>query len=220
MGKVTDEHITKWEKKRNVGKLIGALRDEDPFIRQRAAWALWMIGDPQAVEPLIASLGDPSEEVRFFAVSYLGKVGDPRAVEPLVSRWVHEGKLHDAIREALEKIGGPEAGEALAPMRVLQDKALAVSVTILIHGRIHDLEDFVGEYNAALPLDVEGPELLNTIAKSIIWKDHDRFYTGYQLICPGGTIKAGGGAKPSTLREAGVKEGDRLELVDGGGFFM
>ncbi|HZR40621.1 MAG TPA: HEAT repeat domain-containing protein [Ktedonobacteraceae bacterium] len=60
-----------------------ALHDDDPEIRDHAAWALWEIPDERAVPLLIGALDDPDEYVRCSAVGALGRIGDRRAIEPL-----------------------------------------------------------------------------------------------------------------------------------------
>ena len=59
-----------------VKRLIDALQDPDPDVRQNLAMALAKIG-PAAVEPLTAALADPLAERRAGAAYALGQIGGP-----------------------------------------------------------------------------------------------------------------------------------------------
>jgi HEAT repeat protein len=67
-----------------IEPLIGALRDEDSNVRQRAGDALGKIGQP-AAKPLAGLLQDPNPEMRRMAVEQLGKIRHPEALEPLLT---------------------------------------------------------------------------------------------------------------------------------------
>ncbi len=60
-----------------------ALSSSIPTVRDWAAWALWQIPDPRAVDLLIAALSDPYPYARGSAASALGRIGDPRAIPAL-----------------------------------------------------------------------------------------------------------------------------------------
>lgn len=68
----------------SVEPLIGALKDKDGNVRQRAAIALGNIGQP-AVDSLVGLLKDPAPEMRRMAAEQLGKIRDPEALEPLLA---------------------------------------------------------------------------------------------------------------------------------------
>lgn len=68
-----------------IEPLISALKDSKWMVRVYAAGALGGIGDARAVEPLIAALKDSKSSVRIFAAVALGNIGDARAVEPLIA---------------------------------------------------------------------------------------------------------------------------------------
>ena len=102
-----------------VEPLLGALRDPDGNVRQRAAIAIGNIGQP-AVGSLVGLLKDPDPEIRRMAAEELGKIGAPEAVEPLLAT------LRDADQDvswwsawALGRMGAP-AERAL--QQLLQDK--------------------------------------------------------------------------------------------------
>jgi HEAT repeat protein len=58
--------------------LIAALREDNPGVREQAAFALGMIGDPRAVEPLVVALSDDDPDVQRCVASALGEIGDSR----------------------------------------------------------------------------------------------------------------------------------------------
>jgi HEAT repeat protein len=67
-----------------VEPLIGALRDKDSNVRQRAGDALGKIGQP-AEKSLVGLLRDPDPEMRRVAAEQLGKIRNPEALEPLLT---------------------------------------------------------------------------------------------------------------------------------------
>jgi len=67
-----------------VEPLIGALRDKDSNVRQRAGAALGKIGQP-AEKSLVGLLQDPDPEMRRVAAEQLGKIRSPEALEPLLT---------------------------------------------------------------------------------------------------------------------------------------
>ncbi|MDX1995140.1 MAG: HEAT repeat domain-containing protein [bacterium] len=112
--------------KRAVEPLIAALGDTEADVRRFVAEALGEIGDARAVEPLIAALRDENVDVRANVVRALGKIGDIRAVKPLFPLLldidteqinVFHPSICDTTASALEKIGTPEALEALRRWR-------------------------------------------------------------------------------------------------------
>jgi HEAT repeat protein len=99
-----------------MGSLVGALKDEDAFVREGAIEALGAIGGEQIVQPLIDVLTDRNELLRRSAIKVLGAVGDERAVEPLINTLddKHETWLVRALAaKALGEIGDRRALESL-----------------------------------------------------------------------------------------------------------
>lgn len=68
-----------------VGRLAVLLRDDpEPAVRRDAAYALGLIGDATAVEPVLAALGDEAPMVRGMAAEALAYIGDPSAMGALL----------------------------------------------------------------------------------------------------------------------------------------
>ena len=85
LGGITSDYPTgrSWlQDSRPVPGLIALLKDKDRAVREDAAIALGMIGDPTAVPALIEALQDGQVKVR--AIMALGMISDARAVEPLI----------------------------------------------------------------------------------------------------------------------------------------
>ena len=74
--------------------------------RSRAALALGLVRDREAVPALVRVLDDPHDEIRAAAVDALGSIGDVAAVQALLAR-VGEQSRHQQARlvEALRRIG-------------------------------------------------------------------------------------------------------------------
>jgi HEAT repeat protein len=95
-------------------ELLGALDDPDPAVRLTAADALGRIKDPAAVPGLLIAIEHPSEQVQLGAARALGMMGIKVAVEPLRAMLLWgEGLEVSVAGEALARIGGPEATDAL-----------------------------------------------------------------------------------------------------------
>jgi len=197
--------------------LIETLKSPDLALRKWAAQLLGRRQDARAVEPLMAAIDDPDGNMRLISAGALAQIGDARAIpalEAVLAKKYEYDYASGDVKTALETLKKGE--QAFIP-------GGSVKVTIKISGAMHGSSEFIGEYDATLPLDAGGPQLLNTLAKNIMRPDVAQFYTGYQLMCPGGTLRSSGdGAivKPVTLRDAGVTDGAVLEFLDWGGEFM
>jgi len=134
----------------DVGLLIKALKDKNPWLRSGAAEALGKIGDARAVEPLITALEDGDSRVQCKAAEALGEIDDARAVKPLINALDNENIFADlsissdkrsdvqiAAAEALEKIGEP----AVEPLI----NALGKSSSRSFNWRISDVLEKIGE---------------------------------------------------------------------------
>lgn len=99
------EKVLRQIRLKDVGSLIGALKNEDKLVRKNAAETLGRIGDVRAVEPLIQALKDENDSVRQTAAYALGDIGDARALEALTQ--AKEDKswfVRSAAKGALRKI--------------------------------------------------------------------------------------------------------------------
>lgn len=86
--------------------LLGALRDDDPEVRARAAKALGKIAYVGAVVPLADTLSDGTWFVRLQAARALGAIAHPRAIAPLVSALTDEyWQVRAAAADALRRLG-------------------------------------------------------------------------------------------------------------------
>ncbi len=72
------------------------LRDADPLVRQRAAWALGELEHPGAVDALIAALDDDDPRVRTLAAWALGEIKEVRGADALL---VAARDDHPRVRE-------------------------------------------------------------------------------------------------------------------------
>lgn len=68
-----------------VPEIIKLLNDDNPAIREAAAFALGKMGDNRAVSPLINTLTDKDFNVRENAANALAMLKDPRAIDVLVA---------------------------------------------------------------------------------------------------------------------------------------
>ena len=91
--------------------LVGALSDEDPGLRYRAAQSLGYRGEKRAVAPLLAALRRKGEDatVRAAIIIALGRLGDSAAVPTLRTCLASEEieELRADCAEALGRIGDP-----------------------------------------------------------------------------------------------------------------
>ena len=92
-------------------KLMGVLRDEDWWVRERVMDALIELGGTRLTPHMVPLLADPSDVIRRFAVNVLGRVKDPKALRALVQTatqdadwWVKETAI-----EAVALIGDARA---------------------------------------------------------------------------------------------------------------
>jgi HEAT repeat protein len=99
--------------------LLEKLQQEDVTTRSRAASALGLIKDPQAVEPLIQALKDESSKVRLSVASVLGRMSDQRAIKPLLELLKDENK--DIRGVAGMSLGMLKAVEAIEPLTAFLD---------------------------------------------------------------------------------------------------
>jgi HEAT repeat protein len=95
-------------------ELLAALDDPEPAVGMAAAEALGRIDDPAAVPGLLIAVEHPSEQIRLGAARALGMMQVEAAVDPLQAMLLRgDGSEVSVAGEALGRIGGPAASEAL-----------------------------------------------------------------------------------------------------------
>jgi len=104
--------------------------------RARAAHALGLVRDRDAVPALVASLDSAHHEVRAAAVDALGMIGDVAAVQALLSR-IGQQSRHEQARlvEALRRIG-PAVTEAIVEIQAddPSDRRMLAEILALVGG--------------------------------------------------------------------------------------
>lgn len=70
---------------------LGKLKDKEPKVRDRAAYALGRIGDKKTVDPLVTALQDEDLETRYAIIWALARVGDKTIVPRLEKVLKDEG---------------------------------------------------------------------------------------------------------------------------------
>ncbi len=88
-----------------VGPVGRMLKDENAFVRERAAWVTGWLGDERAVELLIQLLKDAEPDVRRTTAWALGRIGSARAIVPLKAIQADpDPAVRKNAAEALERI--------------------------------------------------------------------------------------------------------------------
>ncbi len=101
-----------------ASELVTALGDPSLAVREEAAHALGLIGDPEVVPDLVEALRDPTTGLAGEAAKALGRIGDRRATPGLVALIADRSERYSpddrvlAIR-ALGALGGSDAADAL-----------------------------------------------------------------------------------------------------------
>ncbi|MGE0459865.1 MAG: HEAT repeat domain-containing protein [Vicinamibacterales bacterium] len=121
---------------RDLGLLAGwrtSLARGSWAVRSRAALALGLVRDAEAVPALVVLLDDASDQVRAAAADALGMIGDTAAIEALLGRLGQQSRHQQArLVEALRRIGPPVTkaivgrGAANAEERILLAEVLAM----------------------------------------------------------------------------------------------
>lgn len=121
--------VEKMSAERDVDGLINALSYKHKAeIRKDAAWALYLLKDERAAEPLIQALNDEEGIVRLKVADLLGWLKDTRAVEPLIG--ILTDKYWDVRQMAISSLGYLDAKQAIDPIIArLKDPAEGVRET-------------------------------------------------------------------------------------------
>lgn len=93
--------------------LAQALKDPEPLVRSRAAFALRYSGT-QAVDALITALHDPEKQVRISAAHALAINRDRRAIPALISLLGDDETVVKAVQQALARFDAPSLRPLLA----------------------------------------------------------------------------------------------------------
>ena len=103
------------------------LQDQEPSLRNRAAYTLGVLGATAAVDTLGTALSDPSKDVRQQAVRALGKIGSAPAGETL--------------RSALSSSPPELAGEIVDALGRMRYKPAASELVTIHEGNVNKLGD-------------------------------------------------------------------------------
>ena len=127
--------VEKLGKKRDVRRLIKALKYPEVDIQKMAMIYLSVIGDPRAVEPLANVLMDENMhwKVRFAAASALGYFIHPQAIYLLAHALKDKDeKVRLWVVKALRNIGAPRnrfvSKEEHEKIRIMAEKALGYAL--------------------------------------------------------------------------------------------
>jgi HEAT repeat protein len=119
---LTDLYGQNQQASQELKDLVTKLQKGDVEERQRAAIALGMEKNPNAVEALIKALDDKDDFVRDFAVKALGNIGDSKALEPLVKALNNDENML-VRRSAATALGNLRDAAALEPLLQALNKA-------------------------------------------------------------------------------------------------
>jgi len=173
-------------KERTLGSLVGALDDEDWWVRERAIDALAGLGDPQAV-PALVRVMERDAKAAPLAIRALAALGDPQAVRPLIAQLERADRsiraeairalvtLTDEPHAALAQRALAEAARGTAEdIRDLADQSLRTLTTRF--GDRLDRPDLTpgGTRVAAPPAAVTGGDQGATVRWASLIADPDR----------------------------------------------
>jgi HEAT repeat protein/cyclophilin family peptidyl-prolyl cis-trans isomerase len=115
--------ISELEDKRSfgTGELLGYVSDPDPVVRQRAVVAMGRIQDPEALEALNGALSDQDSTVRSAALFAIGQLRDRKFVSAVAEHLSFNGMEKLNAIEALGKVGGLVATNALGPLLIEEE---------------------------------------------------------------------------------------------------
>lgn len=116
---------------RAIPALMGALDDDDAYVRSRAALALAAIGEPARAE-VIAVLSSGNERVRRGAVIALGKLGEEGSITALIEALRDpDGEVRQQACVALGDIGKPAVSPLIGVLRTENELLLRGAITAL-----------------------------------------------------------------------------------------
>ena len=191
-----------------VPDLAAALKSSDSELRWRAARALGVIGDPQAVAALRTATSDGEVPVRAQAIFALGrlKASDAESVEAVVAHLSDEDtQVRRAAIRALRLIGPPQRKMIPLIVKLLSDSEPTVAaraLSSLTDGGVEVLPSLTAalelrdaRYWACLALGEMGPQAQTAVPALIKALDDDRPEVRLQAAIALGEI--GPDAKPA-----------------------
>jgi len=114
-----------------IPALIECLKDEDSFIRGKAAFALGEIGSDSVIQSLIELLEDEDSFVRWKAADGLGEAGSEAAIPPLINLFKDEDvDVRESAAFALGKIGSEAIIQSL--IKLLKDGKVDVCKNVVL----------------------------------------------------------------------------------------
>ncbi len=160
-----------------VSELLEALEDELWVVREAAAQALGLIGDPRAIEPLLRKAkADRDMGVRESCIKALGEFGDARSIDMLV----------EAIKDPTTRLAATEA------MSKIKDITVLVPHLELIQRMKTDRDGLVS-YHGGLMLDKLEKLLEEQGGKQATEKEYDEWDEEVPAPKAGGTGGQTGG---------------------------
>ena len=119
--------------------LAGALRDEDPAIREQAALALGILNARGSIPELTNALRDPDAGVRGAAATAIGKVGGAEDGRPLVPLLADEdAEVRNRVLQAVGVLRVRDAGPALRQLYEVNRKRETGTRVLAALARIGD----------------------------------------------------------------------------------
>ena len=137
-----------------VEPALSLVRDEDPDVRGAALTLLSGFEDPRVAQAAVHLLGDADWWLAINAADLLGRLKDPRTVPALIQATQREEVRWSAV-EALGRIGGPEALQALA--KLTKDERPEIRIEALAALAVSEDERVLPILKGAAESDPEKP---------------------------------------------------------------
>jgi len=150
------------QSKQAVQPLIHTLKDENPWVRHTAAFALGKIKSKQAIQPLIDALKDEEHRVRSSATEALGEIQSKQAVQPLIDTLKDEDYWVRSL--AAGSLGKIPSKMAVIPLiNAFKDKNNVVRSYVQSALEKIAISELLPDLSALLKTDTD-PALLNIIS--------------------------------------------------------
>jgi len=123
----TVDDVARWTAAGNVDKLIAALEDPKPAVRESAANGLGELKADAAIDPLVKRFHDPEKAVMLGSVKALVAIGSESATLKLVEALeIHNTEAHVLAAKGLAQIKSPATVDALVGLLDDSDETLGV----------------------------------------------------------------------------------------------